>query len=1448
MDGVGTVSGRRRYRRTTGLVAGGIGLVLLAGLAPQAAAAPSDRQASTPSEAGETGESGAGVDAASAEAKRTGRSVEVASLRGESSEVFATPEGNLEAREYLRPVRARVKGVWQPVETDLVRAADGSVTPKVATVDLAFSGGGDTPLVRMRKAGRELALSWPEKLPVPETDGPRATYRNVLPDVDLRMEAQEDGFTQLLVVKSAEAAANEKLSELRLKLAADGMEVRETSGGGLEAVDEGAKGAVFEAPRPMMWDSSTPAESTSSGAGNASARSSAPAARGAALSDADTAQPASAEGKEETAPTESGKLAPVGVTLPADGEELVLTPDADVLRGEDTTYPVFIDPQWYSPKASAWTMASKYWASSPQWKFNGQPDAGMGLCGWDYCQPKDTKRLLYQIPTSRFAGQSVLSAEFVVRNTWSASCTATGVDLWRTKGISSSTTWNSQDASGFWIKKIASRSFAHGYTGCAAKDAEFDVKAAVQEAANGKWSTMTFGLRAASESDRLGWKRFSDKAFLRVQYNRPPGQVKMSQLSMEYGGVCKPPASAPRVRTLGKINISGVTDPDGDNVAVQVQASWDAGDGKGLITRWNPALTSYKKSGSAFTLSLPTTIPQNTLVDWRVRSYDGAQYSPWSWAGDATSCYFIYDKTVPAAPTITSPEYPASQPDDPNDPWLDGVGQYGTFTFKSSSSDVTRYWYGINNDPSSARQLTTSGGAAQSIPFLPSKPGLNFITAQAFDAAGNGSEIRTYQFRVKAGQPERATWQLDEEEGATEAQGTTPPRTLALHGGATTGAPGTKGTALELDGIDGYASSDLSVVDTARGFTVSTWVKLSRIPEGTAVIAAQPGSHKTSFELYYSAAYDRWVFNQYETDTPSANIVRAMAAQPGGVSADTWTHLTGSYDEAAKKLRLYVDGQLVGEAPLPNAWNARRGLTIGAGSYGGVKKSFFPGTVDELQIFDRTLAQGEIAKLYAKQPVGDPGSPALALFPLDEDPGVTEIQGHGGVLPAKYSGGVTTGVPGIAGKAARFDGTTGHARVGQAGSPHVNTSRSFTVSAWAKMDTTKPGKAAIIAAQTGTHKPGFELYYSAGFDRWVFNQYATDTAQAQPIRAMQPDGTTARAGEWVHLTGVHDTVAKTLTLYVNGQKAGSAPISNPFHADRSMTIGAGIYSGTTDCHFPGLIDDVRLFQRPVSAEEVQQMFRQRPIVKSRWNFEETTPGTPSGTPDSSVEKNDLTLHGAAELGTGWVDSGGLQLNGTSGFAETSKMPVDTSTSFTMTAWAQAAALPEHDMTVLSAGGAKRSALEVRYRPDPADPNGPGSWQLTLPDKDDATATVKQLNSNDFYDVRLWNHISVVYDGFAKEARLYVNGVLQEVACRDADGDGAPDEAGCQDLIAWAEDVLTFKATGSLRIGRAQSTGTDQYFAGSIDDVWTFQGALNEEQVYKLFTGLADVPTEVPSPN
>ncbi|MFE4593512.1 LamG-like jellyroll fold domain-containing protein [Streptomyces laurentii] len=1390
-------------------------------LSSVALAAPSGASSTSAPEAESEARSEALSEAeALAAAKKSGASVEITSMRGESREVFATPEGDLEAREYVRPIRARVGGRWERVDTDLTRTTNGAVAPRVTTVKLEFSGGGDAPLVRMEKAGRELALSWPGKLPAPELDGSTATYRDVLPGVDLRMGAQEDGFTQLLVVKSAEAAASPGLKELRLRLGTEGVEVRETSDGGLEAVDKGANSAVFEAPKPMMWDSS-PGEG-------------APVARTAAVA-------GKAASATEPGAGESGKLAPVDVTLPSGGDELVLTPDPDVLAGEHTRYPVFIDPQWASPRAGAWTMASKYWASSPQWKFNGNADAGMGFCGWDYCAPSDTKRLFYRIPTSTFAGKTILSAEFVVRNVHSASCSPRDVELWLTKDISASTTWNSQNASGFWVDQLKKSSFAYGYTGCEAKDAEFDVKSTVQRAADGKWAVTTFGLRASSETDKYGWKRFSDKAFLRVKYNRPPAQVKMSQLSMEFGGPCKKPESAARVRTLGTIRADGVTDPDGDSVSVEFQAKWDAGDGKGLIARWSPARTPAKASGSSFVIGLPTSIPKNKSVQWYVRVYDGAQYSPWSNAGDSTSCYFVYDTSVPAAPTIASGHYPASDPENPNDPWYDGVGQYGAFTFGSSSTDTVRYRYGFNTDPS--REITTAGGAAKSVQLLPAKPGLSFVTAQAFDQAGNASEIRTYQFRVKSGQPDRATWQLDEPAGATTAAGTVSPRTVRLNGGATLGAEGKKGTALQFDGTSGYAGSDLTVVDTSDSFSVAAWVRLDRMPTNAAIIATQPGNYKPGFELYYSQGYNRWVFNQYTSDTVGASLARAMGAAPGDAKVGEWTHLVGVYDNKAKQLRLYVNGALAGTTAYTTAWEARRGLQLGAGTYDGTPPgNFFPGTVDDVRIYDRAVNTAEAALLQQGKELTS-GRLPRAVFPLDEAAGTTEATGQAAEQPLTFNGGVTSGAKGINGKALTLDGTTGYAATDR---PVLNTGHSYSVSAWAKLPAAGATGNRTVVSQSGTYYSPFYLSYEGAENAWSLRTSLEDVQAGniseQRVLAKQP----ARLGEWAHLVAVYDATAQQIRLYVNGALQGTDAAPKTWEAQGPVQVGRAIWTGKQVDYFPGDIDEVRLFERPVSDEEVQQMFRQRPLITARWKLDATDPAAPTKTPDDSGTTNALTLSGGAKLGMGFMDSG-LELDGVGGYASTPTVPVDTSTSFTITGWAQAAATPGQEAAVVSAEGATQSAFALRFVPDAANPGGLGRWEVALPDADTSTSTVKRVANSAFTDVMEWNHLALVYDGFAKQARLYVNGSLQEFACSDADGDGASDDTGCEDLISWAEDTLTFKAGKSLQIGRAKTGGTwGGYFPGVIDDVWAFQGALSDRQVEWLANTWFDPPTQIPA--
>ncbi|MGW2558357.1 LamG domain-containing protein [Streptomyces sp. NPDC001514] len=1457
----------------------GMGIAVTVGLLPvgafpaaaagQSATAAARTASGQQASAAEEPAAAATEEEAFARAERLGKNVEILSLRGESTDVYATPEGDLESREYLRPVRTRIDGEWRPIDTALAKVGEGAdkgmVAPKAASVGLAFSGGGKGPLVRLERVGRTLELSWPGTVPAPVLDGDTATYPDILPDVDLRLAARPEGFTQLLVVKSAQAARSQKLTQLRLRLGTEGLVTRETAGGGLAAVDKGSGGVVFEAPRPVMWDSSTVAEEQTQGtkagqtgteAGRAGARGTkaAPGAGDAGTTSAPTMSPASARTSADQAaePTvaDSARVEPIGVDIPAGGDELVLTPDKGLLTGSDTVYPVFIDPQWYSPKATAWTMASKYWAGSPQWKFNGDPDAGLGYCGWAYCNPYDVKRLFYQIPTTKFAGRSILSAEFVVRETHAASCQAREVQLWRTKGINSSTTWNTQTASGFWIDHLETRSFAYGYDGCSSADAEFNVKDAVALAAANNWPSLTFGMRATSEDDRYTWKRFSDDAYLRVKYNRPPPRISTSQLTMDPGGTCATSANRAYIRSRATIRANNVTDPDNDRIQVQFRALWDSGDG--WKQRWISAKSTDKASGSDFSIQLPTTVPQSKLVAWEARAWDGAQWSAWS-GQNAHTCHFVYDTSVPVGPSITSTQYPASDPADPNDPWWDGVGRYGTFSIDTSSGDVTKYWFGVNGSPTSANTLTTSGGGAKTMKFMPTKPGINFITAKAFDAAGNASETRTYTFRVRSGQPDRLSWQLDEGAGATQVAGSGG-AWPAMISGAKAGAEGVTGNGLELDGLDDYAATDSPVLNTGKSFSVSVWAKLPASPSGATVAVAQSGANTSGFEIYYSSTLGGWVFLRHGAD--SSGTTTARAVQPACPTGDTacaqarvnrWTHVVGVFDNVAQMMKLYVDGALVGSTPFSNPWDARGRTFLGAASHYGSTGNFFKGGLDEVQLFDYQLTGTQVTRLTNRQPV-DTGRPAKLVFPLDETADAVSLTGRAQAAPATLKGGAVSGASGVNGKALQFDGVDDHATTGR---PIMDTYQSFTVSTWVKLPKDKEARAMTAVAQSSSVNAGFELYHSSALGGWVFMREQSNDPASTVVRATQtacPQNTHCaahRLGEWNHVVGVYDIDTSQLRLYVNGVLQATAPFTTPWLATGEVSLGGMIRSsdGTLVSPLKGAMDDVRLYDRAVSADEVRQLFKQRPLVNSRWKFQTASTATPPVTPDAGPAAAGLSLYNGAGLDGGWVD-GGLTLDGVDDYAATASgtVPVDTTSSFTVSAFAQTPARPTGEVALVSAPGTNKDAFSVRYVPSPTPGTGGGRWRITAADADKTDAGTAAVENGQFYGPEEWTHLAVVHDGFAHEMRLYVNGELQEVACVDADDDGVPDVSGCSEQVSYAENVLTFKAVQSLRLGRDRGGA---YFPGSLSDVWTFQGALSESQIAHLSVGMPGVATEVP---
>ncbi|MFF8613308.1 LamG-like jellyroll fold domain-containing protein [Streptomyces sp. NPDC015350] len=176
----------------------------------------------------------------------------------------------------------------------------------------------------------------------------------------------------------------------------------------------------------------------------------------------------------------------------------------------------------------------------------------------------------------------------------------------------------------------------------------------------------------------------------------------------------------------------------------------------------------------------------------------------------------------------------------------------------------------------------------------------------------------------------------------------------------------------------------------------------------------------------------------------------------------------------------------------------------------------------------------------------------------------------------------------------------------------------------------------------------------------------------------------------------------------------------------------------------------------------------------------------------------MNLHGGAQLGPGWIDASGLRLNGVGSCAEIPVVPVDTSSSFTVTAWARASEPSDRPMAVSNAAGRKRSAFALRFLSTPDDSEGFGRWEPTLPEADRTGAVTRQVSSREFFDVRDWNHLTVVYDSAAEQARLHITGILQEFRCPDDDGDGEPDDSTCRDEVARADAARMFRADGPRR--------------------------------------------------
>jgi Concanavalin A-like lectin/glucanases superfamily/FG-GAP-like repeat len=1295
-------------------------------------------------------------------ARSCGDRVELLSQRTETGQTFLNPSGTTTYEEYAHPRRTRkTDGSWVKLDPTLVVNPDGTLSPRASTVDMVFSGGGTGSLISSRKAGKEIKLGWAGKLPNPVISGASATYQDVLSGVDLVVTATDTGFGEVFVVHDAAAAANPKLRKLAFDTSLSGLHW-ENSDGHLRALDASGE-PVFAASAPMMWDSS----------------------------DVDSGV---------NGPGQYAKTAPVGLTV-ANGR-LNLLPDAGLLGDASARYPLYLDP---TVGADSWTMINSQFTSQSYWSYDKTdcPPGYSGQCAkvGQVWQASMDYRSIFQFSSSQWSGRQVLDSRFTIDLLHSAWCAASTTELRPTGGINSGTTWSNH--SGTWGGVTASVS--NSDCSDARVATEFS-SSSLTSALASAGATTTWGLKASTETSDAGWKKFDAlSARLVVTANTVPAVATAVTVDAK---ACATGSGRPFVATKTPTLRGSVYDGDGNSLTAYFEWSRIRYDGS-----YGPAagtvVSSLVPSGTTALATPAAGVLDKSFAFVATGDWDRDGY-PDVLARDSAGDVYL----LPGSPGGIL-----------KDPVLWGHG-YGAYTWAGladwdrdgyldsivrddSNGNLWLYPGHGTRDDSGPRYLVGIGWNGYTFGGLADWDRDGFVDIITIDSGGvewlypgDGTHTGSTQARVQIGAGwggytpfGTIDWDRDGKPDMIARDPSSGQLWLYMGSGTRgyyTGTPyryeigsGWGGyLALTTPDVNGDGKADI----VAQQPSVTDWFYYPGSGSNT-----YGGNRWTAASLGMSLG--QYAFHVTVTDGPGWSgwggwcefEVDTVAPSQPSVNGDIYTANCGScgsvgqtgrftFSDAATDVVTYMWGF---SSPPSNPVSASTSYVDWTPPSGGAKTLF-------VTAIDRAGNQSPVEnyQFYVAPP-----SNAVVRWKLNESGGTALADDTGGGHTATLTGG-TLGASGriVGGDSAlHFNGVGS----GATAPSIVDTSKSFSVSAWVKLDDLNSNHSVVVA--NGTDHGAFYLWYTTGFNKWVFGTTTNDgpTYSWNSLTSDNPP----QVGVWTHLVGVFDSGAHTMNLYVDGVRQSSTMTGvTAWNATNATMLGRTINGN----NMVGSVAQVQLWNRLISGDEVTALAA--PELVGQWDMSDVGPGP---TYDASIYGHDLDFYpqpGGPQIppaGSGHTGTG-LHLDGVDDYAQTSGPVLNTDQSYTISAWVKLSDKTTDRAVMAQERLYQLSAFYLMYNA------GLDRWTLQVP-RSGTDATWWTVSSSGSPSLNTWTHLVGVYDAVSGQLKLYVNGTLQGTLA----------------------NVRGWNTPDPLYIGRPGSGYNIDFFAGDVDDIRVYQGVVSD---------------------
>ncbi|MFA5932493.1 MAG: DUF2341 domain-containing protein [Microgenomates group bacterium] len=567
------------------------------------------------------------------------------------------------------------------------------------------------------------------------------------------------------------------------------------------------------------------------------------------------------------------------------------------------------------------------------------------------------------------------------------------------------------------------------------------------------------------------------------------------------------------------------------------------------------------------------------------------------------------------------------------------------------------------------------------------------------------------------------------------------------------------GKCLFFDGT----SSNIKVANAINGIqTISMWVKPTSLTTG-ALIDLDGGTHKITFSN-------------------------------GTLSTSGFTGTTTFYVNGKVSSTLTIDTWQYVTVTTTNGFNSTSSLTIAKSS-----STYLQGFIDDVKIYNYAKTAAQIAtdlqKVQSNMGSGevlgnkliDPLSTGLlGYWKMDELSGTTTVsdsyRSHTGTSTSSTN--VTTGK---FGNARSFNGS-------QYISVTHNSSLSpsaITISAWV-YTTSQPGVGTSYQFVEKSANDSYRYRVNAGGTIGVFDQGCGISCLSSPGNIP--------LNQWNHVVYTGDSTG--LKMYLNGSlvASNSTAYSGGAANTNNLLIG-GSYFGTAE-YMIGNIDEVRLYNRSLSATEVTALYNWTPQANEApgpvgaWDFEEATGTTLI---DNSTNGYNGTWSGtASHYTTGKYGKAGNFNSATVDYVDMGDvLDANTTNKITLEAWIKTPSPTDNFPMIVTKSGASDNGYEFRFN------STNGKLQVIY-----GGTTPTNLVGNTVLAANTWYHVTTTYDGVT--AKIYLNGVLDN-------------------SVAMTGTITA--NTEHLLIGARYESGTPAYFyTGQIDAVRIYDYARSASQI------------------